>query len=78
MIINYNSFYNVSSMTYNGINIRKVLKGTVDPVMILWFIVAFTAYFVKGLCDFANTLVFTTILSFGAANGLESYERFSG
>ncbi len=36
--------------------------------MILWFIAAFTAYFVKGLCGFANTLIFTTILSFGAAN----------
>ena len=36
--------------------------------MILWFIAAFTAYFVKGLCGFANTLVFTTILSFGATN----------
>lgn len=36
--------------------------------MVLWFIAAFTAYFVKGLCGFANTLVFTTILSFGAPN----------
>ena len=36
--------------------------------MIFWFIAAFTAYFVKGLCGFANTLVFTTILSFGSAN----------
>ncbi len=36
--------------------------------MILWFIAAFTAYLVKGLCGFANTLIFTTILSFGAAN----------
>lgn len=36
--------------------------------MCLWMIAAFTAYFVKGLCGFANTLVFTTILSFGAAN----------
>ncbi|MBR1437777.1 MAG: sulfite exporter TauE/SafE family protein [Synergistaceae bacterium] len=36
--------------------------------MILWFIAAFTAYFVKGLCGFANTLIFTTILSFGVAN----------
>ena len=26
------------------------------------------AYFVKGLCGFANTLIFSTILSFGAAN----------
>ena len=33
-----------------------------------YFIAAFTAYFVKGLCGFANTLVFTTILSFGTAN----------
>ena len=55
-------------MTYNGINIRTVLKGTVNPEMILWFIAAFTAYFVKGLCGFANTLIFSTILSFGAAN----------
>ena len=36
--------------------------------MYLWFAAAFTAYLVKGLCGFANTLVFTTILSFGAAN----------
>lgn len=36
--------------------------------MYLWMIAAFTAYFVKGLCGFANTLVFTTILSFGASN----------
>ncbi len=45
-----------------------LLKGTVNSAMILWFIAAFTAYFVKGLCGFANTLIFTTILSFGAAN----------
>ena len=44
------------------------LKGGVIPVMILWCMAAFTAYFVKGLCGFANTLVFTAILSFGAAN----------
>ena len=36
--------------------------------MALWILAAFVAYFVKGLCGFANTLVFTTILSFGAAN----------
>ena len=36
--------------------------------MDLWFIAAFTAYFLKGLCGFANTLVFTSILSFGAPN----------
>lgn len=36
--------------------------------MILWIVAAFIAYFVKGLCGFANTLVFTTILSFGVSN----------
>jgi len=36
--------------------------------MILWYIAAFTAYFIKGLCGFANTLIFTTILSFGTTN----------
>ena len=47
---------------------KTYLKGTVNSVMILWFIAAFTAYFIKGLCGFANTLVFTAILSFGAPN----------
>ena len=36
--------------------------------MIWWFIAAVSAFFVKGLCGFANTLVFTTILSFGNNN----------
>lgn len=36
--------------------------------MCLWIIAAMVAYFVKGLCGFANTLVFTTILSFGVSN----------
>jgi hypothetical protein len=36
--------------------------------MILWVIAAICAYFVKGLCGFANTLVFTTILSFSSSN----------
>lgn len=36
--------------------------------MLLWIVAAFVAYFVKGLCGFANTLVFTSILSFGASN----------
>ena len=36
--------------------------------MYLWVIAAATAYFIKGLCGFANTLVLTSILSFGAAN----------
>lgn len=34
----------------------------------LWMLAAASAYFIKGLCGFANTLVFTSILSFGAAN----------
>ncbi len=36
--------------------------------MYLWMIAAVVAYFIKGLCGFANTLVFTTILSFGTPN----------
>lgn len=36
--------------------------------MIWWIVVAVCAFFVKGLCGFANTLVFTTILSFGNSN----------
>lgn len=36
--------------------------------MILWMLAALVAYFVKGLCGFANTLVFSTILSFGVNN----------
>lgn len=34
----------------------------------IWFIAAFAAYFVKGLSGFANTLVLTSILGFGANN----------
>ena len=36
--------------------------------MLWWIIAAICAFFVKGLCGFANTLVFTTILSFGNNN----------
>ncbi len=36
--------------------------------MIFWIIATICAFFVKGLCGFANTLVFTSILSFGNAN----------
>lgn len=36
--------------------------------MVLWILAALIAYFIKGLCGFANTLVFTSILSFGASN----------
>lgn len=34
----------------------------------IWFLAAACAFFVKGLCGFANTLVFTSILAFGTAN----------
>lgn len=34
----------------------------------LWILAAVAAYFIKGLCGFANTLVFTSILSFGVSN----------
>ena len=36
--------------------------------MIFWIIATLCAFIVKGLCGFANTLVFTTILSFGNNN----------
>ncbi|MDD3403733.1 MAG: sulfite exporter TauE/SafE family protein [Hespellia sp.] len=36
--------------------------------MIYWIIATICAFFIKGLCGFANTLVFTSILSFGVNN----------
>jgi len=36
--------------------------------MFWWIIATIAAFFVKGLCGFANTLVFTSILSFGNNN----------
>ena len=36
--------------------------------MASWIFAALISYFVKGLCGFANTLVFTSILSFGTSN----------
>jgi len=36
--------------------------------MTMWIVAALTAFFIKGLCGFANTLVFTTMLSFGSSN----------
>ena len=36
--------------------------------MELWIIATFVAFFIKGLCGFANTLVFTSILGFGVDN----------
>ena len=36
--------------------------------MLWWTVATICAFFVKGLCGFANTLVFTTILSFGNSN----------
>jgi uncharacterized membrane protein YfcA len=36
--------------------------------MAWWIIATICAFFVKGLCGFANTLVFSTILSFGNNN----------
>ncbi|SKB47319.1 hypothetical protein SAMN06296386_101133 [Lachnospiraceae bacterium] len=36
--------------------------------MTLWIIATLVAFFVKGLCGFANTLVFTSVLGFGIAN----------
>lgn len=39
-----------------------------DENMGIWILAAFAAFFVKGLCGFANTLVFTSILGFRANN----------
>ncbi len=40
--------------------------------MIVWIIAALVAFFIKGLCGFANTLVFNSILTFGNNNILVS------
>ncbi len=34
----------------------------------LWIVATLVAFFIKGLCGFANTLVFTSILGYGVAN----------
>ncbi|MBR4445693.1 MAG: sulfite exporter TauE/SafE family protein [Solobacterium sp.] len=39
-----------------------------DDRVILWMIAAFAAFFIKGLCGFANTLVFTSVMAFAEAN----------
>ena len=36
--------------------------------MNLWIIATVAAYYIKGVCGFANTLVFTSVLSFGESN----------
>lgn len=36
--------------------------------MFWWIVAAVFAFFIKGLCGFANTLIFTSILSFGNSN----------
>lgn len=36
--------------------------------MVLWAVATLVAFYVKGLCGFANTLVFTSILGFGVNN----------
>ena len=36
--------------------------------MWLWIIATLVAFYIKGLCGFANTLVFTSIMGFGANN----------
>lgn len=36
--------------------------------MYIWILATLIAFFIKGLCGFANTLIFTSILSFDSAN----------
>ena len=47
--------------------------------MPLWIAATLAAFFVKGLCGFANTLVFTSVLSFGVSNaGISPVELLLG
>ena len=39
--------------------------------MLIWIIAAAAAYFVKGLCGFANTLMFTSILAVGSTANID-------
>ncbi len=36
--------------------------------MIVWIVATVLAFFVKGLCGFANTLIFTSVMSFTVSN----------
>lgn len=36
--------------------------------MIYWILATLTAFYIKGLCGFANSLVFSSVLSFGITN----------
>ena len=40
--------------------------------MLLWIAAAFLSFYIKGICGFANTLVFTAMLSFTNSNALIS------
>ncbi|MCR5279870.1 MAG: hypothetical protein K6E19_10570 [Lachnospiraceae bacterium] len=44
------------------------MASAIGRVMIYWIISTILALYIKGLCGFADTLVFTSILSFGNAN----------
>ena len=44
--------------------------------MILWIIATLCAFFIKGLCGFANTLVFTSILGFGLSISVCYYNMY--
>ena len=40
--------------------------------MLLWIVTSFVSFYIKGICGFANTLVFTAMLSFTNSNALIS------
>ncbi len=44
------------------------MKFYYKRAMWLWILATLVAFFIKGLCGFANTLVFTSILAFGSNN----------
>lgn len=41
---------------------------TFDFEIFLWISATLVAFYIKGLCGFANTLVFSSILGFGVNN----------
>ncbi len=61
-------YCSVRVMSTFSMDLGDKSQGTKKEYMFYWIIATFAAFFIKGLCGFANTLVFTSILSFGVAN----------
>ena len=51
---------------YNSSVMKACFYETMGgPSMLLWIIATLAAFYVKGLCGFANTLLFNSIMNFG-------------